>query len=532
MERHDAIVIGAGLNGLTAAATLARAGLGVLVLDRNAAPGGLSASHEIAPGFRLPRYLLGAGGLPARLVADLDLARHGLRFVRAEGGVTLFPDGRHHAGYRDGAVHRREIARFSRRDADAWTRYRRDMLRAARLLRPRLETAAELPVTRGFKALKARLGLADGLAAMEAGRLRDTLDLWTLSAAEFLDTYFESDIVKVHLAAAAMMGGTLGPLSPGSAGRLLTPWLATGGDAAGGAPDILLPHGGSAALTATLVAVIEAHGGRLRMEAEVTDVAMKDRKARGVILANGEEIAAGAVLSGLDLKRSFLSLFQWKDLPQGLVGRVGRFRMKGATAKINLALDGTPEFPALPEGCPALAGGLRLAGSMDGMQRAFDDWRAHMPPRDPLIEVLIPSLSDATIAPAGCHVLSALVQYVPQTLHDGAWTAERRDALGDLVVARLEAASPGLAGRIVARDVVLAADLENEIGLTAGDIAHGEATLDQMFVNRPLPGTGGYDTPVRNFYVCSPSAHPGPLMPGQAGANAAARVLALHRKRG
>lgn len=532
MERHDAIVIGAGLNGLTAAACLARAGLGVLVLDRNAAPGGLAASHEIAPGFHLPRYVLGAGGLPARLVADLGLAAHGLRFIRAEGGVTLFPDGRYHASYRDGAVHRREIARFSRRDADAWMRYRRDMLRAARALMPLLEGDVGLPAARGFAALRARLGLAGRIAAMDTDECHDASRLWTFSAAEFLDSYFESDLVKAHLAAAAMMGGTLGPLSPGSASRLLTPWLAAGGDAYGGAPDILLPHGGPAALTAALVAVIEAHGGRLRMEAEVTDILLKDRRARGVVLANGEEIPAGVILSGLDLKRSFLSLFQWKDLPAGLVGRVGRFRMKGATAKVNLALDGALEFPALPDGCPALAGGLRLAGSVADMQHAFDDWRAHMPPRNPPVEVLIPSLSDATLAPPGCHVLSALVQYVPDALHDGAWTTGRREALGDLVMARLEAASPGLAGRIVAREVLLAADLENDIGLTAGDIAHGETTLDQMFVNRPLAGTGGYDTPVRNFHICSPSAHPGPLVPGQAGANAAARVLTRRGRRG
>lgn len=422
MERHDAIVIGAGLNGLIAAACLARAGLGVLVLDRNAVPGGLVASHELAPGFHLPRYLPGAGAVPARLVADLELARHGLRFLRAEGGVTLFHDGGYHAAYRDGFVHRREIARFSRRDADAWTRYRRDMLRAARALNPLLGGAAEWPLSRGPAGLKARLGLADRVAATGDEPLRAALRLWTLPAAEFLDSYFESGAVKTHLAAAAMMGATLGPCSPGSAARLLTPWLSAGGDAYGGAPDVLLPQGGPAALVAALVSAIEAHGGRLRMEAEVTDVSIRDRKARGVVLANGEEIAAGSILSGLDLKRSFLSLFQWKDLPDGLVDRVGRFRMKSVTARVNLALDGAPVFRALPEGCPAVAGGVRLAGSIAGMQGAFDDWRAHMPPRDPLIELMIPSLSDATLAPAGSHVLSAQIQYVPGTLHEGSWS--------------------------------------------------------------------------------------------------------------
>jgi phytoene dehydrogenase-like protein len=278
--------------------------------------------------------------------------------------------------------------------------------------------------------------------------------------------------------------------------------------------------------------VVEAHGGQIRIEAEVTDVLMKDRTVRGVVLANGEEILAPAVLSDLDVKRSFLGLFQWKDLPEGLVESIGRFRMKGVVAKVNLALDGAPEFPALAAGCPAVAGGLRLAGSVERMEEAFDDWRDGIPPRDPLIEVLMPSLSDPTLAPAGKHVLSAVVQYVPETLHEGAWCAERRNALGDLVVSRLAEVSPDIGARIVAREIWLPADIEAEIGLTSGDFSHGEMTLDQMFFNRPLAGMGGYDTPVRNFYLCSESAHPGAMVPARSGANAAARVLAARKGRG
>tara|TARA_R110002110_G_scaffold322150_5_gene534526 strand:+ start:5668 stop:7266 length:1599 start_codon:yes stop_codon:yes gene_type:complete len=532
MERRDAIVIGAGFNGLIAAAYLARAGRDVLVLDRGPAAGGLCATHEIAPGFHVPRYTLGSGGLPARIAADLDLPRHGLRFIRAEGGVSIFPDGRYHASYRDGVVHRREIARHSRRDADAWTRYRRDMLRAARALAPLLAGAAGKPPAGLFAGLRARLALADRIAAIPADDLRDMLALWTLPASEFLDTCFESDVVKAHLAAAAMMGGTLAPSSPTSAARLVTPWLDVAGDASGGAPDILLPHGGPAALIGALEAVIAGSGGQLRMEAEVTDVLLKDRAVRGVVLANGEEIAAGAVLSDLDAKRSFLGLFRWTDLPDGLLERIGRFRMKGVTAKINLALDGLPDFPGLPPGCPSLGGGIRLTGLMPAIDRAFDDWHDRMPPRDPLIDILIPSLHDATLAPPGKHVLSALVQYVPETLHEGAWSAGRRGALRDLVIARLGQASPGIETRIRAHEVLLPADIENEIGLTGGDLSHGETTLDQMFANRPFPGMGGAETPLRNFYLCSPSAHPGPLVLGGAGANAAAQVLASRGRRG
>lgn len=529
MERHDAIVIGAGLNGLVAAAYLARAGLDVLVLDRAPAPGGIAAVHEIAPGFFLPRFTLGSGGLPPRIAADLDLPHHGLRFLRTDGGVTCFPDGRYHANYRDGVIHRREMARFSRRDADAWTRYRRDMLRAARGLAPLMNAPLRPPAKGFFSELRARLAFADRLANVAPADLADMARLWTLPMADYLDSYFTSSEVKAHLAAAALMGGTLGPHSPTSASRLVLPWISEAGDAAGGAPGTLMPQGGTAALVKALLAVIRGHGGTLRLEAEVTDILIKDRKVRGVELANGEAISADAVLSGLDVKRSFLSLFRWKDLPDGLVERVGRVRMKGVAAKVNIALDALPDFPTLPEGCPSLGGGIRLAGDMVEMEGAFEDWRARIPPREPLIDVLIPSLIDPSLAPAGKHVLSALVQFVPEELHDGAWTVERRDALRDLVTTRLAEVSPGIETRILACEVLLPGDIENEIGLTGGDLAYGETTLDQMFANRPFPGQGGAATPLRNFYLCSPSAHPGPFIMGAPGANAAAELLSARK---
>lgn len=532
MERHDAIIIGAGLNGLVAAATLARGGLDVLVLDRSATPGGVAAMHEIVPGFRVPRYTLGSGGLPERIVANLDLPRHGLRFIRAEGGVSCFPGGAYHASYRDGVVHRRELARFSRRDADAWTRYRRDMLRAARGLAPLLRGPARAPLKGIFAGLRSRLRLAGRIAAIAPEDLHDMVNLWTLPISDFLDLYFESDIVKAHLASAALIGSTLGPCSPTGAWRLVGPWLSETGGASGGAPETLMPHGGPAAVTEALLAVIAAHGGQVRMEAEVTDVSIKDRTVRGVVLANGEEIEAASILSGLDVKRSFLSLFQWKDLPEGLVERVGRIRMRGTTAKVNLALDAMPEFPGLPENCPSVGGGLRLAGLIPAMDRAYADWHDRIPPRDPLIDILIPSIHDASLAPPGKHVLSALLQFVPEKLHEGPWCEERRDALGDLVVARLAEISPGIESRILACEVVLPSDIESDIGLTGGDLAYGETTLDQMFINRPFGGIGGgAETPLRNFYLCSPSVHPGPLVMGGSGANAATQVLNLRRKR-
>tara|TARA_R110000824_G_scaffold366730_2_gene555637 strand:- start:169936 stop:171558 length:1623 start_codon:yes stop_codon:yes gene_type:complete len=527
MERHDAIVIGGGLNGLTAAAYLACAGVDVLLVERNERLGSASAGYEILPGFSMPRFSLGTVSLPRHVVTDLELPKYGLRLMRVDGGVSLFADGRSHADYRDGLIHRRELSRHSHKDADSWTRFRRDMLRANAGLRDVLDTPMRDPSRRSFAAIRSLLGGADHVAGKPIHEMHDLLRIWTEPCADFLDSYFTSDIVKAHLAASALSGTTLGPRSPTSARFLLNLFSRETENASAGAPAKVLAMGGPEAVANALAACIEAHGGHIRTEAEATDVILRDGKARGVALANGEELYAEAILSDLDLKRTFLALFPWKDLPKGFVERVGRFRMRGVSAKINIALDAMPAFPALAEGDPALNGGFRLAMPVDGIEKAFDDWRDHLPPRAPLIEALIPSLADRSLAPEGKHVMSVMAHYVPETLHDGAWTLTRKEELTDLVVTQLARHSPGLSDRILAIETLVPPDIENEVGLTAGDFEQGEMTLDQMFFNRPMPGLAGYETPIDNFYLCSGSAHPGALETGGAGAGAAARVATI-----
>lgn len=525
MERHEAIVIGGGLNGLTAAAYLARAGVDVLLVERNEVLGSAAAGYEIEPGFHMSRFTLGTMTLPARTIFDLELPKFGLRVMQLDGGVSLMPDGRYHASYRDGLMYRRELTRHSAKDADAWTRFRRDMLRANLALARVLNEPMQNPSRRSLSAIRNLLSSADRLAAMPSDDMQDILKIWTQPCADFLDSYFTSDVLKAHLAAKALGGTTLGPYAPTSARFLMNMFKEESEGANGGAPATALAVGGSEAVANALAASIEAHGGHVRTEAEVTDVILRDGKARGVALANGEEIYAKAVLSDLDLKRTFLALFPWKELPKGFVERVGRFRMRGVTAKINMALDAMPQFSALPDDCPALAGGLSVAMPIEDLDRAYDDWRNNMPPRKPLIEALIPSMVDRTLAPLGKHVMSVALHYVPETLHDGAWTQARKDDLADLTVSTLEAHSAGLKDRIIALEVLVPPDIENEVGLTAGDFEQGEMSLDQMFFNRPMPGLAGYETPIDNFYLCSGSAHPGALETGGAGAGAARRVV-------
>lgn len=532
MKRHDAIVIGGGLNGLTAAAYLARAGADVLLVERNAVLGSAAAGYDILPGFHMPRYELGATSFPARIVADLELPRFGLRLLRVDGGVSLLSGGAYHASYRDGVTHRREIARHSLRDADAWTGFRRDMLRAVAHLRAALARPLQNPARRSIAAFRGLLDLAGGLAGKPVDELHDLVRLWTSPCADLLDGYFESDEVKQHLAAAALAGATMGPLSPTSGRLLMRPFMEETVGASGGAPATVIAMGGPQAIADALATSIKARGGVLRTEAEVTDVLIRDGKARGVALANGEEIFAKALLSDLDLKRTFLALFPWKELPKGFVERVSRFRMRGVTAKVNIALDRAPLFEGVPQECPALLGGVRLAGSMQQMEKAFDDWRDNIPPRAPIIETLIPSLVDRSLAPHGKHVMSVAVHYAPEMLHDGPWTGARKGELGDLVVARLAERSPGLKDRILALETLTPPDIESEVGLTAGDFDQGEMSLDQMFFNRPMAGLAGYETPIGNFYLCSGSAHPGAMVSGGPGAGAATVVAAALGKRG
>ena len=455
MERHGAIIIGGGLNGLTAAAYLARAGVKVLLVDRNEKLGMAEQGVDIAPGFHIPRFTLGVNNLPAKTISDLELTKFGLRTARLDGGVSLMGDGRYHASYSDGIIYHRELARLSSRDADSWVRFRRDMLRANRALDQALSHVMRDLSRPTFAALRELLSGADRLAKTPVEELHDLVSLWAQPCATFLDSYFESEVLKAHLASRALAGTTLGPLAPSSARFLMGLFRHQSGPANNGAPATTLTLGGPDALVDAFSSCIKASGGTIRTEAEVTDVILKDGKAQGVVLADGTQIMADAILSDLDVKRSFLTLFAWKDLPKGFVERVGQFRLRGVTAKINLALDAMPVFPAVPNNCPALAGGVRLVQTMDALERSFDDWRHAMPPRTPLIEMLIPSMVDRSFAPPGKHVMSVALHYVPEHLHDDDWTPERKRELTIRALTAIAAQSPGIVDHIVAMETLV-----------------------------------------------------------------------------
>lgn len=522
MERFDAIIIGAGHNGLTAAAYLARAGLRIVVLEKNSYLGGAASSRELEPGFIYSSCSYALSLLRPEIIHDLDLARHGLVTIPFGGSLTLLPDGRHLASSSHADIMRREIARHSPRDADAYPRFARDMKEQADLIRPLMMQPPPDPASLSLTQLGESTSHLRRLAGATPAALADTVRFWTLSAKDLLDRYFESDVVKAHLAASAVIGTGLGPMSPGSA-YIMLHHRAGGIDGARGAWGYV--RGGMGAVSRALAASVIEAGGDIRLESPVDEVKTSGGKATGVVLADGSEISAGIVLSGLELKRSILSLLEWKALPKGFTERVARFKTRGSSAKLNIALNGLPKFFGVEGDCAALEGDIRLCGTIADMERAYDDWKERVMPRDPYVEIVLPSRLDPTLAPPGKHVASVFVQYVPDSLIDGSWTDAKRAQIQDVVLDKIERHAPGFRKLVRHVETRTPVDLEAEIGMTQGNIFHGELTLDQLLFNRPLPELSRYRTPVRGYYLCGSSMHPGGGVMGAPGAIAAEQVL-------
>lgn len=523
MKRTDAVVIGAGLNGLVAAARLAQAGVNVLVLERSPRMGGAHASAELAPGFKTPTIALSNAYMPHTLIREFGLPQRGLKMIEREGGISLFEDGTYFAGYADADVMRREIARHSRRDADAWPRFVRDVRKHADHVKSLLLTAPVDPADRSLSGIKRLIAQAKNTYAKSPNELYELTRFWTLSIHDLLRHYFESEALISHLVASVFVGHTLSPNEATSAALLAPRWFDAGQN---GMPNRVSPIGGVQSLIDLMVDVARERGVEIRCDAEVTDIRLNKMKAKSILLADGEEIEANIILSDLDAKRSFLNLFQWSSLPKSFVADISHIRMEGSVARANFALKQMPVFTALPDRIPALAGGLLIGGDLQNMERAHEDWLDHCPPTRPMIEISIPTLDDPSLAPDGGHIFSVAAQFVPHELHDGVWSPSRRNALMRTIKTMISRHAPDFANCLVAENLRVPSDMEDELGYTRGDLSLGQMSLDQMYFNRPVPGTSAYQSPVRNFYLCSASTHPAGLAIGASGANAANEILA------
>jgi phytoene dehydrogenase-like protein len=520
--RHDVIVVGAGHNGLVAACYLARAGLDVLVLERNAYIGGAAVSRRLYQDFTYSNCSYVCSLLRPEIIRGLELPRFGLQIIPYDGGCTLMRNGGHLALYDNHDALRREIGRHSRRDAEAYERFSRDVLRQCRFIRPLLLRTPPDPTSFKPRDILELVHLGAHFHRLGPARMYDTLRFWTMSCADYLDEYFESEIVKAHLAGSSIIGTALGPRSPGTAYVLLHHYMG-GIDETVGAWGFA--RGGMGAVTRALGESLQASGGRIRSEAAVERILVRHGRASGVALADGSELHAATVISNLDVRRTFLECMDEQDLPQTFVQQVRNFKIRGSSGKLNIALDGLPSFPALPPGIPSTRGDMHITDTLEMLERAYDDWKEGRWSRAPYLDMLIPSQIDPTMAPHGKHYMSVFVQYCPYRLAEGEWNAPRREAFGRTVIDAIAQHSPDFKDLILHAEVRTPWDIENEVGLTEGNIFQGELTFDQLLFNRPIPGYAQYRGPVRGLYLCGASTHPGGGVMGAPGANAARTVL-------
>ncbi len=522
MKKWDAIVVGAGHNGLVNACYLQRAGLDVLVVEKNDWVGGAAVSRSLTPGFTYSNCSYVCSLFRPEIMRDLELPKFGLQVISYEGGAVFTQDGDYLANYRDHHAHRREFARFSRRDAEAHDRYSRDVTRQCRFIQPLLMRTAPDPTSLRPRDLGELMYLGKKFAGLGAAEMAQTLRFWTMSISDFLDEYFETDVIKANFSISGIIGTALGPMSPGTAYVLLHHYM---GEVDGSVGAWGYARGGMGAITKALADSFRASGGTIRTGAEVDHVLVSSGRAKGIVLAGGEEIYGGLVISNADVKRTFLNLVDAKELPEIFLRRVKNFRMRGSSGKVNIALDSLPEYPALPDGCPSIRGDLHFTDSVGRMERAYDDWKAGRWSADPFLDVMIPTTLDPTMTSPGKHFMSCFVQYCPPKVEGRDWTDADRDAFGETVISQIADYSPGFRDRIVHMEVRTPRELEAEVGLTEGNIFQGELTFDQLLFNRPVPGYAQYRSPIGGLYMCGSSTHPGGGVMGAPGRNAAAEIL-------
>ena len=521
--RYDVIVVGAGHNGLTTACYLAKRGLKTLVVERNDWIGGAAVSRELYEGWTYSNCSYVCSLLRPEVVRDLDLPRHGLQVIPYESGATFTDDGGYFAYYSDHDALRREISRYSRRDADNYERYARAVMRQCRFIKPLLLRTAPDPASNRPRDLAELLYLGRRFHDLGEREMGETIRFWTMSIGEFLDEYFETEVIKAHFAGSGIIGTGLGVYSPGTAYVLLHHYM---GEVDGTIGAWGFTRGGMGGVTQAMASALTEAGGEIRAGSGVAEILAKNGKTTGVVLENGDLLEAPTVISNMDVRRTFLNHVDQKELPDDFTKAVKRFKIRGSSAKLNIALDGFPSFPAAPAGAPFLKGDLHASQSLEELERAYDDWKAGRWSAEPYFDMLIPTCIDPTMAPPGKHMMTVFVQYAPYALASGEpWDGPARDALAETVIAKIARHSPDFRDLILHKEVRTPWDIEREVGLTEGNIFQGELTFDQMFFNRPVPGYADYRSPIKGLYLCGSSSHPGGGVMAAPGANAAREVL-------
>jgi phytoene dehydrogenase-like protein len=544
-QRYDAIVIGGGHNGLISAAYLARAGLKTVVLEKRHVLGGAAVTEELFPGFRFSVFSYVVSLLRPEIIRELDLPHHGLDILPLDGTFTPVPEGMGRPAPKDGNGNPigtgdylwrvndhgrtvRELRRWSKMDAEAYEEYGPLMVDMARFIKPILAIVPPDPASIDPRPLLPLTGLLRSFQKLTERQQAVFVQLMTMSAYDFLSQWFETDPLKATMSASGIIGTYQGVKSPGTAYVLLHHYM---GEIDGAFRAWGIPKGGTGAISNAIASAARANGVEIRTEAPVAKIRTRGGRATGVVLESGEELDATSVLSSVDVRRTFIDLLEPDAIDAEFAAEVRRFKFRGSSGKVNMALDSLPSFTALPGEGEHLRGAISISPSVDDMERAYDDAKYGRFSAKPYIDIIIPTLVDPSMAPPGKHIMSCFVQYAPYDLDPslGGWDSQR-EAFGDAVVSRIAEFAPDLPSKILFRNVQTPLDIERTTGLTEGNIFQGELSLEQLFFSRPVPGWARFQTPVRDLWLCGSSTHPGGGIMGANGRIAAMELLKSKRR--
>ncbi len=521
--KYDAIIVGGGHNGLVCAAYLAQAGKKVLVLEKRYVLGGAAVSEEVFPGFTFSVASYVVSLFRPHIIRELQLPKHGYDVIPMDCSFLPLPNGDSLARWGDMHRSRREISRFSKKDAEVYPEFSKVMTHMGKLAKEVIDHPA--PDIHSMKPtdLSGMLRLGKAFKQLGPDLLHLNVKLITMSALDFLDQWFESDILKAPMSVSGIIGTYLGIRSPGTAYVLLHHYM---GQLDGAFRSWGFSKGGTGGISLACARSAMSFGAEIRTESPVQSVIIKGGEAKGVVLQNGDEFYAKTVVSNLDPNRTYLKLVGEEALPEDVVKEVKRYKLRGSSGKVNLALDRAPEFSCRPGIGDHLRGDIAIAPNTEYLEKAFDQAKYGEFSTRPYINAVIPTLTDPSLAPPGKHILSCFVQYAPYHIKEGPehWP-QLREAFGDTVVDTMAEYIPGLKDMILHRQVLTPWDLEQSMGLTEGNIFQGELTLEQLLFQRPIAGYAKYKTPIQRLYMCGSGVHPGGGIMGASGELCAKSML-------